>query len=107
MSDARVQFLTTQKDPAGPGEEVFFAFTCPRGNVCSGLPILGRTNMPHDPQNQNGGRAHWTWDGNREAPTFTPSINCSGCWHGHVKAGRCVDGQGMDEPEFVQIPGIT
>lgn len=34
------------------------------------------------------------WDGNREAPTFDPSIDCScrgkhpGGWHGYIIAGR-------------------
>ncbi len=34
--------------------------------------------------------ASWGWDGNREAPTVTPSINCEkGCgWHGWLKAGE-------------------
>lgn len=31
----------------------------------------------------------WTWDGNRERPTITPSIRqLNGCkWHGHLRAG--------------------
>ena len=36
----------------------------------------------------------WQWDGNREAPTLTPSIACGmpkGCdWHGYMTAGRLV-----------------
>ena len=36
------------------------------------------------------------WDGNREAPTFNPSIDCSGGgkrpgWHGFIVAGRVCD----------------
>jgi hypothetical protein len=92
MSDAQVKFFADDKRPADPGAEVFFAFTCPRGRgSCGFLPILGRTSMRHDPQNKNGGTAHWTWDGDRDAPTFSPSINCGGCWHGYIKRGRCVD----------------
>lgn len=34
----------------------------------------------------------WAWDGNVEAPTLTPSVNClGGCgWHGHVTNGECI-----------------
>lgn len=42
-------------------------------------------------------RAKWTWDGNREAPTLTPSIlhyntgpngeRAGEHWHGYLKAG--------------------
>lgn len=38
-------------------------------------------------------QAPWTWDGNRKAPTLTPSIihapERGGCgWHGFLRAGR-------------------
>lgn len=39
--------------------------------------------------------SHWTWDGNREAPTLTPSILHWGggrgqpaTWHGYLRAGK-------------------
>jgi hypothetical protein len=32
----------------------------------------------------------WQWDGNREAPTLTPSINWVGVWHGYLRAGQLV-----------------
>lgn len=36
----------------------------------------------------------WDWDGNRDAPTLSPSINCNGeggCgWHGFIQAGQIV-----------------
>jgi hypothetical protein len=32
----------------------------------------------------------WQWDGNREAPTLTPSINWVGVWHGYLTAGKLV-----------------
>lgn len=33
----------------------------------------------------------WDWDKNVEAPTLSPSVNCSGCgWHGHIIAGKLV-----------------
>lgn len=106
MSDAKVRFYTLNpREEAEPGKEACFRFTCPNGNQCGRLLIAGRTGLKHDPQNQNGGSAHWTWDGNREAPTFSPSINCSGCWHGYIRNGRCVSTSGQDEPEPAKAPG--
>lgn len=45
-------------------------------------------------------RPSWQWDGNREAPTLTPSINilqfdergnrCGEHWHGWLRAGKFV-----------------
>jgi len=32
----------------------------------------------------------WTWDGNEEQPTVTPSIHAVGRWHGWLRAGRLV-----------------
>ncbi len=59
-------------------------FKCPRrpGEMCMVLlepwPIQGAPT--------------WKWDGNEEAPTLEPSINCNGptsCgWHGFIKNGR-------------------
>ena len=31
---------------------------------------------------------NWQWDGNREAPTLSPSINWVGVWHGWMRAGK-------------------
>lgn len=100
MSDAKVEFETLGFDPAAPGQEERFSFICPkRGHQCAGLIIAGKTDLKRDPQGKNGGSAQWDWDGNREAPTFSPSINCGGCWHGYIRAGRCVDTSNVDEPE--------
>lgn len=30
----------------------------------------------------------WQWDGNRESPTLSPSINVIGRWHGWLRAGK-------------------
>lgn len=94
MSDARVQFT-----PDELGKEVSFSFACPMADRrCGNLLILGRTHAKRDPQGKNGGVPQWAWDGNRDAPTFAPSINCKGCWHGYVRNGCCVDTNGVDEP---------
>jgi hypothetical protein len=70
-------------------------------NKCANLLIAGTTDIKRDPQGQNGGRPQWDWDRNREAPTFSPSINCEAhCgWHGYIRGGRCVSSSGQDEPE--------
>lgn len=99
MSDARVTFSTLNDLEAGPGSEQTFNFRCPRGRRCQGLVIAGKTDLKRDPQGRNGGIAQWDWDGDREKPTFKPSINCKGCWHGYIRAGRCANVAGKDEPE--------
>lgn len=101
MSSAAVRFarLDSLEDP--PGKEQTFSFACPlhAGRRCGTLIIKHRTTLKHDPQGKNGGIAQWEWNGNREAPTFKPSVNCTGCWHGYIRGGRCVNTEGQDEPE--------
>ncbi len=36
-------------------------------------------------------RHTWAWDGNKENPTLTPSINHVGHWHGWLKNGFFTD----------------
>lgn len=59
-------------------------FICPNGRQC-GVAI-------RHGEFADTGIKRWGWDGNSEAPTLKPSINCrlpSGCgWHGHVTQGR-------------------
>ena len=102
MSAANVSFDSLDELHAEPGKEQTFAFDCPRrkGRRCEGLIIRGRTNLPHDPLSKNGGIAQWIWNGNRECPTFSPSVNCGQCgWHGFVESDRCVNVAHADEPE--------
>jgi hypothetical protein len=93
MSDAKVTFEDLDYEPCAAGEETRFSFACPKhaGRRCEGLLI--RQNESQHPT--------WIWDGNRETPTFKPSINCKGCWHGYITKGRCVTTSGRDEPEPV------
>ena len=100
MSAANVKFETLDFDDASPGAEQRFGFDCPKhkGRRCEGLVIAGKSDLKRDPQGQNGGIAQWDWDGDRDAPTFRPSINCNGCWHGYIRNGRCVTTSGQDEP---------
>lgn len=75
-----------------PGSTGHILFVCPNGKRCSVL--LGPTFVPRPAE----GKCNvWAWDGNRERPTITPSINCisekdgkptGGCgWHGFITAG--------------------
>ena len=112
MSAADVEFLNIAGDPVADGETPQrFTFRCVGWNrgrdsrlppiKCANLLIAGSGHgIKRDPNGQNGGRPQWDFDGNREAPTFSPSINCEGhCgWHGYIRAGRCVDTNGVDEP---------
>lgn len=120
MSRARVEFLDLEGRPIAPGAKpARFRFVCVGHNAnkpralyehcptkCENLliaegPHSAAHGVKRDGQGKNGGRPQWDWDGNREAPTFWPSINCEGhCgWHGYLRAGRCVSVPGGDEPE--------
>jgi hypothetical protein len=95
MSDAKVKFETLDFGTAVSGKEERFGFKCPKHptNRCEGLLIRGPDEKP---------RPSWVWDGNRDAPTFSPSINCQTCpgkWHGYIERGRCVSQSKTDEPE--------
>lgn len=101
MADAKVRFETEEWEPAEPGKEQTFGFNCPKhDHRCEGLVIISRTKRKHDPQGKNGGVAQWTWNGDRKRPTFAPSINCTGCWHGYIRGGRTVDCSNNEEPEI-------
>lgn len=101
MSDARVTFDRLDELGAEPGKEQTFSFACPlhKGRRCESLVIAGRTDLKRDPQGQNGGIAQWDWDGNRERPTFGPSVSHKGCWHGYIRGGRCYNTGNVEEPE--------
>ena len=84
------QFSDREQDP-GATPPKWFHFQCPEGR--------GECCIPIRPNATSKG-ASWEWDKNREAPTFSPSINClahnpknpaekyAGCgWHGHIVAG--------------------
>lgn len=116
MSAALVEFQTLDNEPCPPDQKpARFAFRCVNRNrdrdprletsLCDGLLIAeGPHSFAHgikrDGQGKNGGRPQWGWDGNWDAPTFTPSVNCEKhCgWHGYIRKGRCVDTNGKDEP---------
>ena len=74
------------------GTPKWIRFACPRGK--------GECTVPLFPQTTSKG-ATWRWNGDRENPTLTPSINClafnpenpaelyGGCgWHGFITNGE-------------------
>jgi hypothetical protein len=75
-----------------PGMTAHIIFVCPNDRRCAVL--LGPQHVDRPTPN---GLCIWQWDGNRERPTITPSINClsekdgkpvGGCgWHGFVTNG--------------------
>lgn len=116
MTAANVRFLTIEGALCSPDQKpARFTFDCV-GHNRSKDPRLPKTPCamlliaegPHsaahgikrDGQGKNGGCPQWGWDGNRENPTFTPSINCeSHCgWHGYLERSRCVSTAKVDEP---------
>ena len=46
------------------------------------------TYWPFDEPLENG--SIWKWDGNREAPTLTPSLHWVNVWHGWMKNGELI-----------------
>lgn len=93
MSDAKVTFGGLDYEPVIADGAQRFSFACPlhAKRRCEGLLIRSGEFADTHPS--------WVWDGNHEAPTFTPSVNCQGCWHGYITAGRCVNVSSVDEPE--------
>jgi len=104
MSNARVTFETLDFDDAAVGQEQRFDFNCPKHDRrCGGLIIAGRTTIRRNGQNEDGGCAQWDWNGDRDRPTFKPSVDCKGCWHGFIENGRTVDCSKVDEPEIARV----
>lgn len=53
---------------------------------------LAMIPIKHDPQMGDVQHVVWQWDGNREAPTLTPSIlhHSHKEWHGYLREGKLV-----------------
>ena len=75
-----------------PGASAHILFVCPNNRRCSvllGPQFVDRPNPD--------GLCVWKWDGNMDAPSIQPSINClsdkngkptGGCgWHGFITGG--------------------
>jgi hypothetical protein len=67
-----------------------FEWGCPRrpGQSC-GRILIGLNHKP------SVSAPSWTWDGDLDRPTLSPSVNCNGAggcgWHGWVRAGVFVE----------------
>lgn len=103
MSAANVKFYDAAMENQVPVDKaVRFGFTCPKGRgSCHGLLIAGRTKLRRNGQRRDGGVPMWDLkDATPDKETFSPSINCVGCWHGFIEKGRCVNTKKEDEPEL-------
>lgn len=86
VAAGQFEFFTAYSDP--DGGEAGLLFGCPCG--CGEVRALGFDT--HESR-----RPRWHWDGNRDAPTLTPSINIlqhneagqqiGEHWHGYLTAG--------------------
>jgi hypothetical protein len=85
--------ITESKMEGRPSVNGHCLFVCPNGKRCAVLvgPQFEDRRTDNEP-------CVWKWDGNRESPTLTPSINCitekdgkptGGCgWHGVITNGE-------------------
>lgn len=81
------KFVDIECEPTADATKVdSMDFVCPRTGKMCGHIIVGYPAKPAISPS-------WLWDGNFDAPTLTPSINCvSGCgWHGWLRAGHWID----------------
>lgn len=81
-------FMWRECVDSGPATGRWIWFLVP-GNRCGGT---GLHAVPIKPAVNSVGNG-WTWDGNEEAPTLSPSIHCDptkgGCgYHGYIRAGK-------------------
>lgn len=76
-----------------PGATAHIIFVCPNNERCSVL--LGPEHVTRPAEDK---LCIWAWNGDKDRPTITPSINCiaekdgkptGGCgWHGFITNGR-------------------
>lgn len=62
-----------------------------------------------DTEEPNGSGAVWSWDGNKESPTFSPSINIVGRCHYFIRNGLiefCSDSKHELAGKAVPLPDI-
>lgn len=95
-ADGRFRF-SVDGDPVPAGAKpTTFDFWCPRGRRwCAGLLI----RSPTQPGEAARRPPSWIWDGNVDAPTFAPSINHEGCWHGYIEKGVFLTCNKTPEPD--------
>lgn len=93
MTDAKVSFEKMDYSPCPPGDRPDrFSFECPNGKGrCAGLLLREALECQGIEVGDGKRPASWRWDGDRDRPTLSPSINCIGCWHGYIRAGKIVN----------------
>ena len=82
------EFFNAHYDPCGPDERpTFFGFSCPKrpDHMCTGLVLSSNPGRVIIPDHT------WGWNGDREKPTFWPSIDCKACSHGWIENGQWRD----------------
>lgn len=68
---------------------IFVRLPVPDGHYSNGIHFLP---ISKESRFLNAAGTHWDWDGNREAPTLTPSILCNvSGWHGYLTKGVLVE----------------
>ena len=104
MTKTKIEFLTLDMHPCPLDRQPDrFGFECPMrpGEMCSGMLLVG-ADMGDGRKlgrGESGQRpAMWNWNGDRNNPSFTPSVNClaerngeklAGCgWHGYITNGE-------------------
>jgi hypothetical protein len=107
-ADGRFEYQDQAGEAVPPGskpEAVHrFAYVCRRSAAKLAGSAAAGTLEPGDCWLNLRGRGHdvekrsWTWDGNFDHPTISPSINCSNCWHGFVEKGVYLTVQKQPEP---------
>jgi hypothetical protein len=85
----KFEFLDGTLDDCPPDvQPTFFGFECPKradGYMCGDFVLRG------NPEGYKPANRTWEWNGDRAAPTFSPSINCGGCAHGFIENGKWRD----------------
>ena len=78
----------------GDEHPYMIAFGCPCGKCHDPEQVIHNSYLHITrPSQPSVGKPDWQWDGNREAPTLTPSIQRRGAcnWHGYLRAGKFVE----------------
>jgi len=70
-----------------PGD---FCYDDDRRHIFLWLPGTGGPDAISISRQPAAGVRIWTWDGNEDKPTLTPSILAPGQWHGWLRGGRLV-----------------
>lgn len=76
----------TRQRPAEPEERPTHIYLCLPGGLRGRLPIT--------PAGDDDGNRGWQWDGQRERPGLSPSIDCTdgrNRWHGWLRGGVLTD----------------